>query len=387
MNRDLKVVSAALFTMALGEGLFLPFSPLYMEELGASPEQIGLLAALVALTQMVAMIPAGIASDRWGPRPLLLGGWMLAVLTASIMAAAPNLEVYAIGYAGYGLTFGVIPPLTSTIAAGRANLSPARAFTRVYGFFRAGFVVSPVLGGLIGEAYGLRTSYFLATLLILVSAGIMTQVGSTSPRPVQVAGGRPTNLIRRRSYLLFLVIVFAISFASSLGIPLAPNFLQDRWGVPLSRVGLLNSVASLGAVALTIYLGSRRPRRALIVLQAAVMIYLLIIVCSGQLGWLALGFFLQSGGMISRQFLDAISTRIVEPTRLGLAYALNNSVTRAATVVASALAGYLYAVRPGLPFELGLPLIPLAAGLAWWKLPGARGKAELEAGNGDQAAL
>ncbi len=360
-----------MFTMALGEGLFLPLAPLYMEELGAGPEQIGLLVALFAAAQMVAMIPAGLASDRWGPRPLLLGGWVAAVLAAAIMALAPGLGHYAVGYAGYGLTFGVIPPISTAITRGRGGWTPERAFTRVYSFFGTGLIISPILGGLIGEAYGLRTNYYLALVLILISTGIISRIGSMRSQSAQDRLS-PVTLIRRRSYLLFLGIVFAVAFAGWLGMPLAPNYLQNRWGISVSSVGFLSSIASVGSVAMALYLGRKGPRRVLILLQAAVVIYLVIMLRTGQIGWLILAYFVRSGAMLSRRFLDAISARIVEPSQLGLAFALNSFASRAAEMGASALAGYLFAAGPSLPFQLGLWLIPLSAALIWWKLPGAR---------------
>lgn len=48
MNRDLKIVSAAILVWALGEGLYRPLTPLYVAELGAGPERIGLLLILHA---------------------------------------------------------------------------------------------------------------------------------------------------------------------------------------------------------------------------------------------------------------------------------------------------------------------------------------------------
>lgn len=369
MNRDLKIVSAAIFIWALGEGLFLSLAPLYLAELGAGPEKIGLLTALFSLAQGVVMIPAGIASDRWGPRYLLLGGWLTGLMAALVMAAAPGLELFALGYVGYGLTLWVMPPLTSIIANRRGDLTPERAFSLVYSFFWAGLIISPTLGGLIGEAHGLRTTYMVAPVLFLTSTVIISRLGPGQPRPRDLGGAGHTNLVRKRGYLNFLGIVFLISFVLWLGMPLAPNFLQDRWDISISRVGVLSSVASIGGVVLALILGGKGPRRALLAIHAAVFGYLVILLSRGDLGMLAVAYFLQAGNGIARQFMDAISTRIVRPSQLGLAYALNGTVSRAAAMAASVLAGLLYAIQPEFPFQVGLVLIPLAAGLTWWKAP------------------
>ena len=106
MNRDLKLVAAAIFAWALGEGLFFYMVSLYLAELGASPALIGLLVALMALAQMVTMIPAGIAADRWGARNVFVGGWVLGLTTTSIMAGATSLNWFALGYVAYGFRRG-----------------------------------------------------------------------------------------------------------------------------------------------------------------------------------------------------------------------------------------------------------------------------------------
>jgi hypothetical protein len=41
MKRDLILVAIAMFAWGLGEGMFLYFQPLYLEELGANPIMIG----------------------------------------------------------------------------------------------------------------------------------------------------------------------------------------------------------------------------------------------------------------------------------------------------------------------------------------------------------
>ena len=369
MNRDLKIVSAAIFIWALGEGLFISLTPLYLAELGAGPERIGLLTALFSLAQALVMIPAGIASDRWGPRKLLVGGWLMGSLMALLMAFSPGLELFALGYVGFGFTSWVMPPLTSIIANGRGDLTPERAFSRVYSFFWAGLIISPTLGGLIGELYGLRTTYVAATALFFISTLMISRLGPGQPRPRELGGGGHSTLVRQRGYLYFLGIVFFISFVLWLGMPLAPNLLQERWDVPISRIGALSSVASLGGVVLALSLEGKGPRRALLAVHAAVFGYMVILMRRGVLCQLAVGNFIQAGSGIARQFMDAITTRIVKPSQLGLAYALNGTVGRAAVMAASALAGLLYAIRPAFPFQVGLVLIPLAAGLTWWKAP------------------
>ncbi len=362
MNRNLKTLALALFTWALGEGLFMYLVPLYLGELGASAEQIGTLIGLGLLARVVTMLPAGLAADRLGVHRVMVGGWLTGLAAAIVMAGASGIRLFAAGWIMYGLSGWVVPALTSYVIRERGTLKPERALTWVFSAFSAGLVISPLLGGLIGEHFGLRASFVVAVGLFGISNLVML-LRRAQPAGFKVPDYSDASLLRNRRFMVLMGVVFVAMFALWLGIPLAPIYLQERWGARVSEVGLLGSAASLGEVVLALFLGSRPPRRAFIVLQAAGLVYLLILLSTGQAGWLALGFFFRAGAVISRQFIDAISARVVAPSQLGLAFAISATVSSVAGVVSAASAGHLYAVRAHLPFQLGLLLIPLAIAL------------------------
>ncbi len=368
MNRDLKLISAALFTWALGEGLYASLVTLHLEELGATPAQIGMIMALYALAQASAMIPAGLATDHWGARRVMLGGWLLGLGAVAVMAGSTWLALFAAGLVVYGFSAWVMPPITSYVTAARGSLTPERALTQVFAAYSAGLVISPTVGGLVGERLGLRAPFALAAVFFAISTCMMLWVRPQAPRPV-TDGRRYAGLMNNRRFLGLMALVLGIMFALWLSVPLAPNFLQAQWGITVSQVGLLGSAASLGEVALALFLGRRSPRKALVAIQAAAWLYLLILLNTGTMAWLALGFFFRAGVMVGRPFFDSITTRVVPPEQHGLAFASSATVFRIANMLAAGTAGYLYAFRPALPFVLAAGLIPLAAALTWLLAP------------------
>jgi predicted MFS family arabinose efflux permease len=368
MGRDLRIIVAALFAIALGEGMFYFLVPLHLEGLGAAPQTIGTVAALFSLAQMASMIPAGLAVDRWGPWWLMTTGWLTALIVAAVMALAAQLWLFSLAYVAYGLTAWVLPPLTSYILSNRGGLTPQRALTTVFASYNAGMIISPAIGGLVAERYGMRAPFALALVFLLLSTLIICRtrpVGSPSTTPTAGYDG----MLRDPRYLFFAGIIFLVAFSTRLGTPLAPNYLKARWAVPVSQIGLLGSASSVGSVVLALGLGGAPPRRALVVVTLGGLAFVAILLSTGQIGWLALAYFLQAGALLARQFADAISARVVSPSRHGLAYAINGTVCTAAGSAAAVLAGQLYAVRPGLPFQAGLLLIPLAAAVTYFGAP------------------
>ena len=146
MNRNLKTLALALFTWALGEGLFIYLVPLHLGELGASAEQIGTLIGLGSLARVVAMLPAGFAADRLGVHRVIAVGWLTGLAAAIVMAGASGIRLFAAGWIMYGLSGWVVPALTSYVVSERGTLKPERALTWVFSTFSAGLVISPALG-------------------------------------------------------------------------------------------------------------------------------------------------------------------------------------------------------------------------------------------------
>lgn len=368
MNRDLKIVAGALFTLALGEGLFFGLVTLHLEGLGATPVIIGNVMALYALAQAVVMIPAGLATDRWGARQVMLSAWLAALLALVLMASAGTLWLFAAGWLVYGLTSWVIPALTTYVTNSRGTLSTQRALALIFATYSAGMILSPSVGGLIAERHGLRAPFAVAVAFLFVSVVTLAFARRDRPHPIS-PHGRYKTLVHNRRFLLLMGLIFVIMMGLWLGMPLAPNYLQARWGVPLASIGVLGSAESIGGVALALILSRWSPRWALIGLQLSGMAYLSILLLTGQMPWLALAFFLRVGPYIGRQFIDALGTRLVPPSQFGLAFATTATVQRVANVLAAMSAGWLYQIRPTLPFQVALALVPVALLLTWFFAP------------------
>ena len=97
MKRDFVLVTVSMIIWGMGEGAFMYFQPLYLEELGASPLVIGAILGAVGLAMTLFHIPAGFLSDRIGRRQLMWAAWGMGVITTGIMAAARSLAGFSIG--------------------------------------------------------------------------------------------------------------------------------------------------------------------------------------------------------------------------------------------------------------------------------------------------
>jgi MFS family permease len=129
VNPNLVFIGLALFTWGIGEGMFMYFQSIHLENLGADPVAIGSILGAMGLVMMLAHIPAGHLSDRIGRRPLLIAAWLFGVTATVMMAAASSLPLFVAGLLLYGFTAFVSSPLSSYVTAARGEWSISRALT------------------------------------------------------------------------------------------------------------------------------------------------------------------------------------------------------------------------------------------------------------------
>jgi len=151
-NRSaLAILFVIVFIDLLGFGMVIPVMPLYAERLGASEAWVGLLSAGYSLMQFVFAPIWGRLSDRIGRRPVLLVSIAMTALAFALYGAASS--------------FGALLASRLFAGAATANIAIARAFVadvtppegRAKGMgiigaaFGLGFILGPVLGGLLSE--------------------------------------------------------------------------------------------------------------------------------------------------------------------------------------------------------------------------------------------
>jgi MFS family permease len=368
MNRSLIWLGAALFTWGMGEGMFLLFQPIYLQQLGAGPIEIGVILGAFGAMMTLAHIPAGYLSDRIGRRPMLIASWTVGVFATLVMALANNLAVFIFGILIYGFTAFVVSPMDSYVTAARGQWSLARVFTFMGVAYNAGAVLGPVTGGWIGDHYGLHTVYFLSAGIFIIST-ILIQFIKPQPRDHHDPENPPPGLLRNWRYLGFLSVYFAVAFAAYLPQPLTPNFLRNQHGLSLSAIGELGSIGGLGTTALNFLLGQMEARSGFILGQLGVAAFAVILWRGTGFGWFAVGYILLGGFRVMRGLGVAQVRPFVHESQMGLAYGIAETAGSATVLLAPPLAGYLYSIDPVLMYPVGLVMMGFGLALSMIFIP------------------
>ncbi|MCX6078180.1 MAG: MFS transporter [Chloroflexi bacterium] len=341
MNPSLLWLAAALFTWGIGEGMFYMFQPFYLSQLGANPVMIGYILGAAGFAMMIAHIPAGYLSDRIGRRPMLITAWLFGISATGIMALAPGLPTFVVGLLLYGFTAFVTSPLNSYVTAARGSWSVGRAITLTSATFNLGMVLGPFTGGWIGDHYGLRSVYYVAGILFIISTFFLIMIAPQPRDHHDPATPRPSLLTNRR-YLGFIGLGFVVMLAMYLPQPFTAKFLQDVRGLSLERIGLLGTIGGIGNTALTFLLGFLDARLGFMLGQVGVGIYSGLIWQMNGYGWFAASYFLLGGFRAARSLYLAQIRPLVQESQMGLAFGISETVLGLTGIIGPIAAGFLY---------------------------------------------
>ncbi len=347
MNRNLFLVALSLFIWGIGEGLFIYFQPLYLQEWGADPLMIGKIYSAMGIVLAAAQIPSGYFSDRFGSRSLMISTWVLGTIATWIMAIAWSLPAFVVGVILYGLTGFVVAPMNSYITSVRGNMGVGRAISLCSGFFNLGAVVGPVTGGFIADRFGLKIIYNFAGVLFLISTIIIFLTAKRpEPHHADQISTQPKGILNNYRFLAFLVLTAITMFAIYLPQPLTPNFLQNQQQLSRTTIGLLGAMGSLGNAVAMLVFGNLNAFTGFLVGQIWVLIFALIYIKGNSAAWFGVGYFFMGGYRLCRSMVLAVSRSLVHPGQTGTAFGMIETANSIAVITAPILAGVLYSKEP-----------------------------------------
>ncbi len=371
MNRNLIFVALALVAWGMGESAFIFFQPLYLEQLGASPVGIGAILGLVGVAMAVTHIPGGYLADRIGRRTLMRTAWIIAASSTWIMLLSRSLVGFTIGMVIYGLTAFVMSPLNSYVTAARGQLSVGRVLTLISASYNLGAILGPLVGGYIGNNFGIRQIYFFSAIVFLISTIFLFNL---EDQPIESRTAESTaGLLKNQRFMGFMVIIFITMFGLFLPQPLTPNFLQNERAISIAMIGKLGSVGGLGNVVLSLLLGRMAVRSGFFISQISVAAFAFILWQGSGMAWFAVGYFLLGGYRAARSLAIAQVRELVSDANMGLAYGITEAIAGITVILAPLVAGILYTSDPIRVYTVSISLIIISILINTRFVPGAQG--------------
>jgi MFS family permease len=360
LNRSLLFVALALLLWGFGEGMFFNFVPIYLDQqFLLSKYEIGIVLGAFGFSMAITHIPAGRLADRFGRRPLLLMAWVLGLASTLIMGLAFVLPLFLIGLFGYGLTAFVAAPLSSYVTAARGEWPIGTVLSLSTATFGMGMVLGPITGGWVGDHYGMRMSFIIATVMFVLSTIFILFI-ERQPIDDHDPEAPPPSLVSNQRFVILMgVLAFAI-FAMYLSQPLTPNFLAGVRGLSLSETGIIFTVGALGNSLMAILFSRVHPRRGFLVAQALVILFAFFIWKGASLPVFMLGYFLLGGFRAGRPMVMAQARELVHDSQMGVTYGVMETISAVIFILTPPLAGILFERDPKIVYPLSMGLIAIS---------------------------
>jgi MFS family permease len=277
------------FVSAIGDWLYIVALLVVIYRETGDPILLGLFGAVRSIPYIVLSVPAGVVADRYDRRLVLLvtdlaraacmvgmavvlvtGGSILALIALSILAACFSTFFYpAIG--------AYVPNLVKD----ERQLGPANSAWA--SLDNLGFVVGPVLGGILVAAGGTTLAFVINALTFLVIAVVLWGLPpSTNVAPITAPDEAPEpsaaakpEVPARRGPIAGLIALRVVDYAIVGGVGMLTVIIAtDVLDAGEAATGYLNAAIGIGGVTGAVVAGAlvlRRSLRRPLLVGAAVM--------------------------------------------------------------------------------------------------------------------
>lgn len=257
-RRSLILIAGGVFLAQVAFSLVLPFLPMFLRELGVRDGTSLWSGLAYAVTFLAAGVMApvwGSLADRYGKRPMIVRAGVGMAVTYLLMATVTDpLQLVGVRLLN-GLVSGFIPAAVMLVSCTCPEELLAFSLGVVQAIGAAGVITGPLVGGVLAELVGIRTS-MVVTAVMLVLASLFPVLATREERPAgrtssTVVADLRTTLADPSLRLLFLVMGLgqAAVLVTQPTLPLwieqlVPRRAEVVTGVVFSVVGIATVVGS-----------------------------------------------------------------------------------------------------------------------------------------------
>ncbi len=181
-RRTVAALAGIYSTRLLWLFLILPVFALYAETLaGYTPERMGFALGVYGLTQACLQLPFGIASDRFGRKPVIAFGLVVFALGSIIAALAQSIDGVILGRALQGAG-AVSAAVTAMVADLTRESQRTKAMAAIGITVGASFLIAIPLGSALNALIGVAGIFWLTAGLAVAGIAILLFAVPDPPR-------------------------------------------------------------------------------------------------------------------------------------------------------------------------------------------------------------
>ena len=399
-NKKSAAIGFIFITMLIditGWGIIIPVIPKLIKELihgdiSEAAKYGGWLTFSYAITQFLFAPLIGNLSDKFGRRPIILISLFAFSMDYLLLAFAPTITWLFVGRIIAGLTGASITTASAYIADVSTPENRAKNFGMIGAAFGLGFIIGPVIGGLLGQ-YGSRVPFYAAACLCLLNFLygyfiLPESLAQENRRNFNLKRANPIGAfmnIRKRPSLygllfsLFLVYVASHSIQGNWSYFTMYKFGWDEKMVGIS-LGVIGLLVGLVQGVLIRWINPRLGNEKSIYVGLALYTIGLFLFASATKSWMVFVFLIPYClGGIAGPAMQAVISSKVDASEQGEIQGTLSSLMSASTIIGPPLMSsffyyFTHSDAPfkfaGAPFILGGTLMLVSAIIAFFSFRG-----------------
>lgn len=370
-ERKSSMLLALLFsTRMLGLFLLTPIFAVAAQSIvgGNNTMKVGIALGAYGLTQAIMQIPLGIASDKVGRRPIIIGGMVLFIVGGVVSALASSVDGIIVGRTLQGLG-AVSAAITAWVADATRPEVRTRAMAMVGSAIGLSFAVSLVLSPLLVGQFGLSGLFWAISLLGFVCLLIATFAIPEYPRDEPVVQVKASEVLKHKELLRLNYGVFSLHFILMTLFVVIPGVLAEAAKLgpgSLWKVYLPVIVLSFGfMIPVVIFTETRKMHKKVLkwlVLSLAIVMLLMPLFTSMLWGMVLFLLLFFSVFNTLEALQPSLVSRVAPADYKGLAMGFYNT-TQSLGVFGGGLVGGLIASTVGVKWALWMGAL---VALFWW---------------------
>ena len=292
--------------LALGVGMALPAVPVIARSFDVGFGLASFVVTAFLIGGAVGTIPTGWLIDRFGRRPILIGGPLITAVVALLVARStsfPELIVYRFldGWAAQMWLLARLASISHRASVGQRG----RQVSWMYGMDNVGRLSGPLIGGFLAAAFGSRSPFVAYAALAALSLIPTVMFAPDIPRRVHSVAEKTSEVspLTVRQIVLPRLAFFGVAFFSAVARgPIFADMLHlyaaFTYNLDARGIGILATSASLLGLPISFLAGwmmDRFGRKATMVpgfIGVAIMMLLLALtaIFHLSLGWYVAAF-------------------------------------------------------------------------------------------------
>jgi MFS family permease len=172
LPREVSILVAASFFVAVGFGIVLPAIPVFAKSFGVNNAAIGLMVSAFAITRFASGLISGTLVDKFGERAVFSSGVFMVALFTFLAGLSQSYEQLLFFRAAGGLGSSMFSVAAgSVIMRSVDDANRGRAQSVYQGSFLLGGIAGPAIGGLL-SVISLRAPFFVYSGMLICSGTV-----------------------------------------------------------------------------------------------------------------------------------------------------------------------------------------------------------------------